>query len=121
MMSCRFFQFRKVVMPRKARSSYTIKTASSRRSSPKKSTKSIQSTSKTKPLGTRVSNSGYKQFKDPQTGKWVYTHRRVAEKKVGGKIYSGREVHHIDGNKNNNRKANLEVLSKEEHRSRHAK
>jgi hypothetical protein len=74
-----------------------------------------------KSLATRVSNSGYQQFKDPGTGQWVYTHRRVAEKQVGGAIYAGREVHHIDGNKNNNRPSNLTIVSKAEHRQIHGK
>ena len=77
--------------------------------------------SKSKSLQTRVNSSGYQQFKDNKTGKWVLTHRRVAEKKVGGKIFHGREVHHIDGNKNNNRSSNLLVVSKEQHRRIHSK
>lgn len=72
-------------------------------------------------LQTRVSNSGYHQFRDPSTGKWSNTHRRVAKKKLGGKIGHGREVHHIDGNKRNNRPSNLTVLSKAQHRSIHSK
>lgn len=69
---------------------------------------------------TRTNSSGYQQFRD-RTGKWVLTHRRVAEKLVGGKIYSGREVHHIDGNKSNNRPSNLMIVSKAEHRRIHGK
>ena len=65
----------------------------------------------------RRNKSGYKQFRE--NGKWEYTHRRVAEKKVGGKIYPGREVHHIDGNKNNNRPSNLTVLKKSDHSKIH--
>lgn len=72
-------------------------------------------------LEIRLSNSGYQQFKDKATGKWVYTHRRVAEKMVGGKIYSGREVHHIDGDKINNRPSNLILLSKVDHLRAHGK
>jgi hypothetical protein len=72
-------------------------------------------------LATRTTRSGYQQFKDPRTGQWVLTHRRVAEKLVGGKIYSGREVHHIDGDKNNNRPSNLTILSPTAHRRIHRK
>lgn len=70
-------------------------------------------------LRTRTNGSGYQQFRDPRTGQWVLTHRRVAEKKVGGRIYSGYEVHHLDGDKNNNRPSNLRVVSKEQHRRIH--
>ncbi len=72
-------------------------------------------------LQTRVNSSGYSQFKDPGTGQWTLTHRRVAEKKVGGPIFAGYEVHHIDGNKSNNRASNLTVVSRAKHRSLHCK
>ena len=72
-----------------------------------------------RPLQTRVNRSGYQQFKDPNSGQWVLTHRRVAEKLVGGPIGAGREVHHIDGNKSNNRASNLRIVSQAEHRAIH--
>ena len=71
------------------------------------------------PLKTRVNGSGYQQFKDPTTGTWTSTHRRVAEKMVGGRIFPGREVHHKDGDKTNNRPSNLVIVSKVEHRLIH--
>jgi hypothetical protein len=74
-----------------------------------------------KSLSTRTNGSGYQQFKDKRTGQWVLTHRRVAEKAVGGKIYPGREVHHIDGDKSNNRPSNLKIVSSVEHRRLHGK
>ena len=74
---------------------------------------------RTGPLETRVNSSGYQQFKDPSTGKWTLTHRRVAEKLVGGRIFSGHEVHHIDGDKTNNRPSNLTIVSKAQHRNIH--
>ena len=77
---------------------------------------------KSKPKGsleTRVNSSGYQQFKDPSTGRWELTHRRVAEKLVGGSIFPGREVHHIDGDKTNNRPSNLTIVSKAKHRVIH--
>lgn len=72
-------------------------------------------------LRTRTNSSGYQQFKNPYSGKWELTHRRVAEKMVGGPIYSGREVHHIDGDKSNNRPSNLTILSSAQHRRIHRK
>jgi HNH endonuclease len=77
---------------------------------------------KSKPKGsleTRVNSSGYQQFKDPSTGRWELTHKRVAEKLVGGSIFPGREVHHIDGDKTNNRPSNLTIVSKAKHRVIH--
>lgn len=96
------------------------------KSSWKKSYKSasgsrVKSKKRKRPLKTRVSSSGYSMYKDKKTGEWKFTHRRVAEKKVGGKIGAGREVHHIDGNKTNNRPEKLRVISKEAHRRIHKK
>ena len=96
------------------------------KSSCKKSYKSasggrFKSNIRRRSLKTRVNSGGYRQFKDKKTGKWVLTHRRVAEKKVGGKIYAGRAVHHIDGDKTNNKRSNLLVVSKEAHRRIHKK
>lgn len=91
------------------------------------STSTSTSTSASRPrrakpgLQTRVNGSGYRQFRDHKTGKWELVHRRVAEKKVGGKIGAGREVHHIDGNRSNNRPGNLLIVSKEQHRAIHRK
>ena len=76
---------------------------------------------KSRTLKTKVNSSGYMQFKDPNTGRWTLTHRRVAEKKVGGRIFAGQEVHHLDGDKTNNRPSNLKILSKAAHRSIHRK
>jgi hypothetical protein len=70
---------------------------------------------------TGVNKSGYQTYRDPNTGVWNSVHKRVAEKMVGGPIGPGREVHHIDGNKNNNQPSNLRIVSKEEHRRIHGK
>lgn len=55
--------------------------------------------------------SGYWKYKDSDK----FVHIANAEKKVGGKIYDGYEVHHKDHNKNNNRISNLAVLKKSFH------
>jgi len=68
---------------------------------------------------TGTNSSGYQTF---NTGSgWKSTHRAVAEKKVGGTIFKGCEVHHINGNKTDNRSSNLTILSKAAHRKIHGK
>ena len=42
-------------------------------------------------------------------------HRIKASKKLGRPLSSDEIVHHIDGNKKNNRKSNLQVISRSEH------
>lgn len=69
---------------------------------------------------TRNNASGYREYKVPG-GDWSSTHRRVAEKKIGGPIGAGREVHHINGNKQDNRPGNLRVVSAAVHRLIHGK
>ncbi|MCP4581154.1 MAG: HNH endonuclease [candidate division Zixibacteria bacterium] len=68
-------------------------------------------------LETRY-HKGYAQYKD-KNGRWRYSHRRAAEKKLGGKIWDGFVVHHKDGNKRNNRRENLRVMSRGEHARLH--
>ena len=60
---------------------------------------------------------GYKRFSN--SGKLV--HRHVASRKLGGKIWKGRIVHHRDGNKLNNRRSNLQVMKRSSHSRLHAK
>ncbi|HPM01479.1 MAG TPA: HNH endonuclease signature motif containing protein [Candidatus Cloacimonadota bacterium] len=67
----------------------------------------------------RTSNSGYRQYNSGSG--WHYTHRTVAEKKMGGPVYNGYEVHHINGNKTDNRPSNLTVVSSSEHHKIHGK
>ena len=85
--------------------------SSSRRSSYRYSSRPTSS------LRTR-SHNGYAQYYS-RSGGWNFTHRRVAEKKMGGKIRRGYEVHHKDGNKRNNSPSNLTVLHKSVHRAIH--
>lgn len=60
-----------------------------------------------------IDAKGYPRWKDSHK----LVHRTVAVNKVGGTIFPGYVVHHIDGNKRNFRKNNLWVMS----RSLHAK
>ena len=71
-------------------------------------------------FGIRKNKSGYKTFKDSD-GATRSVHKRVAEKKMGGPVKKGYEVHHRDGNKTNNRPSNLTVVKKSTHRNLHSK
>lgn len=46
---------------------------------------------------------------------YVYEHRLVAAKKIGRPLSHKESVHHIDGNKQNNDPANLDVVTRKQH------
>lgn len=48
-------------------------------------------------------------------GKKVYEHRLVMERKLGKKLNKGEIVHHLNGNKTDNRPENLVVMTQSEH------
>lgn len=52
---------------------------------------------------------------------YAYEHRVVAEKKLGRRLEKGEEVHHRDGNKQNNDPENIDVLRRAEHAKIHRK
>jgi DNA-directed RNA polymerase subunit RPC12/RpoP len=53
-------------------------------------------------------------------GKQVREHRVLMEKKLGRKLKKSESVHHINGNKEDNRLENLIVMTKSEHHKHHA-
>lgn len=67
---------------------------------------------------TRIMN-GYMQI-ETENGDWKFLHRIVAEEKYGF-IPFEYEVHHVNGDKLDNRSENLIVLSKIDHRELHNK
>jgi hypothetical protein len=60
---------------------------------------------------TKKDKKGYHVFAD--SGKYV--HRWVASKKYGKESIIGKEIHHLDGDKDNNQPSNLIKLDKEDH------
>jgi hypothetical protein len=69
---------------------------------------------------------GYKQHYNPKSldarsNGFSPVHRDVASQKIGRPIGEDEVVHHIDGNKQNNKPKNLKVMTKQEHYEIHNK
>src|SRR5262245_5535018 len=70
-----------------------------------------------------VRKDGYRTIWDPDhpnshDGR-VYEHRVVAEQKIGRFLRTDEIVHHINGNRSDNRPENLEVVTKHQHQVHH--
>ena len=63
-----------------------------------------------------IDKSGYPRWNDSN----ILVHRTVASNKVGGPIFTGSVVHHIDGDKRNFRKGNLYIMSRSNHSKLHS-
>lgn len=51
--------------------------------------------------------------------KRIYEHRHVMEQHIGRKLKAREHVHHLDGNRLNNKIENLELIDASEHGRRH--
>ncbi len=73
-----------------------------------------------KPIGSKRMSHGYILIKIAEH-QWVKEEWLVAEKMIGRKLYRDEIVHHINGNKNDNRPENLKVMTAGEHKKLHLK
>lgn len=71
----------------------------------------------------KVNNAGYVLIKVPEHPKsffgWYYEHRLVIEKQLNRIIDDWETIHHINGDKKDNRLINLFLCSRAEHNKAH--
>jgi len=70
---------------------------------------------KMNPSNTYVDDNGYLKFRDSDK---LY-HRWIKEKELGRRLEKGEIIHHINGNKLDNRPENLQILTAKEHYKKH--
>ena len=70
--------------------------------------------------GRRISSWGYVLILTKEN-RYEFEHRLVMEAHIGRKLEHGEHVHHINGDKQDNRLENLELMSKAEHTRHHNK
>lgn len=72
--------------------------------------------------GSYTDQHDYLMVHAPENGRpneYVGQHILIAEKRLGRKLERGEHVHHLNGEKQDNRPSNLVVLNRSEHRALH--
>ncbi|HSW57882.1 MAG TPA: HNH endonuclease signature motif containing protein [Dehalococcoidales bacterium] len=64
---------------------------------------------------TYTDENGYLRYSDSN----YLVHRRIKEKEIGRRLVKGEIVHHKNGNKQDNKPENLELLTAKEHYKKH--
>ena len=67
-------------------------------------------------ISKKLRGDGYKYV--TKSGKLILVHRLIWEEQFGT-IPEGIDIHHKDGNKQNNKIENLELLTRKEHKNKH--
>lgn len=70
-------------------------------------------------LRTRINASGYREFWDHDEARWVRSHRRAMENRLGRELGPDEHVHHINRDKLDNRPGNLVALDADVHHRIH--
>lgn len=65
--------------------------------------------------GGRSFTQGYVRILIPGTGKYQLEHRLIVEEYLGRKLFRDEVVHHLNGNRHDNRIENLQVIPKKRH------
>ena len=65
--------------------------------------------------GRNISVAGYVRILIPGTGSYQFEHRMVMENHLGRKLETWECVHHKNGNRQDNRFKNLEIMIKQKH------
>ena len=64
----------------------------------------------------KMENSyGYIVVKNPNASGWILEHRLVMQNRLGRKLGTDEEVHHLNGSKTDNREENLVMVHNKDH------